>query len=151
MKIFEIVDRIDANSDPVEIIIQISSVNFNRSRCVFVTESMWVDAGYKDWKFRVDPEDPRISGKRHIHISRDKHTNAKNMQASWNDDGSRHDKKSFNQSIGKMNRIQDIARRILEIPNNIVLEHIVDGKSENHSDSDVSFSSDGTIAYVNFL
>jgi len=98
--------------------------------------------------YRVDPEDPRIPLQRHIHIAQKKHISAKNMQASWNADGTRHDKGSFNASVGSTERVRDIARSVLGVPPNIVLESIDDVHSDDALIDDISFSSDGKIAYV---
>ncbi|MCK7574838.1 MAG: DUF6367 family protein, partial [Chromatiales bacterium] len=53
-----------------------------------VKESTWIDSGYKDWKYRVDPEDPNIPQQRHIHIAKSKHTSAEEhagiLEFRWN-------------------------------------------------------------------
>jgi len=87
-------------------------------------EGQWVDSGIKDFKLRVDPEIPQMHQQRHVHIARDKHTNAKNMQASWNLNGSRHDKKTFNTSLASSDTVKNIARQALGLDDNFVLEHL---------------------------
>jgi hypothetical protein len=44
------------------------------------------------------------------------------MQASWNDDGTKHDKKTFNSKIGSISTVQDIARQALGLKNDFKLE-----------------------------
>ena len=65
------------------------------SQEVLINEGKWVDSGKKGYVQRVDASDPSRNQKRHVHIAKKKHISNKNMQASWNDDGSKHDKKSF--------------------------------------------------------
>ena len=74
---------------------------------------------------RVDPADPSIPLQRHVHIARKKHTSAKNQQASWNEDKTRHDKGSFNTSVGALKVVQGLARTALGLDPNAVLEHVV--------------------------
>ncbi len=88
---------------------------------VLTLESVWRDSGYKDWVYRVDAEKQNISQQRHIHIAREKHKNSKNMQASWNEDGTRHDRKSFNAKTGSIRAVRDIATKVLGLGANVVL------------------------------
>jgi len=147
MKLAEILRGLDADAEPDEISVLLSSDALRRCNLQITLESIWMPSGNKDWMFRVDPEDPRIPLQRHIHIAKSKHTSAKNMQASWNAAGTRHDKSSFNVSVGSTERVRDIARSVLGIPPSIVLESIDSGRSDALID-DISFSSDGKIAYV---
>ena len=89
-----------------------------------LNEGRWVASGKKDWMVRVDPADPSIPLKRHVHIARSKHTAAKNQQASWNDDQTRHDKGTFNTSVGSLKAVQDLARSALGLPPDAILEHV---------------------------
>ena len=57
-----------------------------------INEGRWVDSG-KGYMIRVDAEDPSINQRRNVHVAKAKHISNKNMQASWNDDGTKHDKK----------------------------------------------------------
>lgn len=147
MKLAEILRGLDADAEPDEISVFLSSDALRRCNLQITLESIWMPSGNKDWMYRVDPEDPKIPLQRHIHIAKNKHTSAKNMQASWNADGTRHDKSSFNASVGSTERVRDIARSVLGIPPNIVLESIDSGRSDALID-DISFSLDGKIAYV---
>lgn len=95
------------------------------SKASLLHEGRWVASGKQDWMMRVDPADPSIPSLRHVHIARSRHTSAKNQQASWNDDKSRHDKGSFNGSVGSLKVVQNIARSALGLPSDAILEHIV--------------------------
>ena len=72
---------------------------------------------------RVDPAISAMKVQRHVHIAQAKHTSAKNMQAAWNEDGSRHDRGSFNAAVGGLAVVQDIARSALGLDSSVVLEH----------------------------
>lgn len=89
-----------------------------------LNEGRWVPAGTKDWMLRIDAENPSIRGQRHVHIAREKHVNAKNMQAAWNQDATRHDRASFNDKVGSLNAVQDIARKALDLGDDVVLEEM---------------------------
>lgn len=88
--------------------------------------SYWQDAGRPSWVYRVDPARPERNEKRHIHIAKKKHVTAKSRQASWNDDGTRHDRKTFDESVGSLKIVREIAREVLELSPVITLEFIVD-------------------------
>lgn len=107
-------------------------------------ESQWRESGYKDWMFRVDPEDPRIPLKRHVHISREKHTSSKDQQASWNEDGTRHDKSSFNEKVGNKKVVRDVAAKALGIPSTLTLESIHSEGTTIHLKKDVIFTSESS-------
>lgn len=92
---------------------------------VLLNEGKWVESGKKDWMVRVDAADPAIPLQRHVHIARKKHTAAKDQQASWNEDKTRHDKGSFNASVGSLSVVQDLARSALKLPQDALLEHLV--------------------------
>jgi len=64
---------------------------------------------------RVDPMRPETKEQRHVHIAREKHTSAKNQQVAWNQDGSRHDRKSFNAGLGQQDAVRNIAAQALNI------------------------------------
>ncbi|NLP55318.1 DUF6367 family protein [Acinetobacter baumannii] len=71
-------------------------------------ESIWQSYN-KQWSYRIDPPDPRIPLQRHIHIAKTNQTSAKGKQASWNLDGSIHDKHSHNKQVAAMKIVQQIA------------------------------------------
>ena len=86
-------------------------------------ESYWKASGYKDYMMRIDPPNPGISLQRHVHIAKRKHIHSKYKQVSWNADGSRHDKKSFDEKSAKR-AVQDIARKALKLDVTATLESI---------------------------
>lgn len=139
MKLYEIVGQ---NFEPDYLLVEVPSDIFDG--LTLSLESIWKDSGYKDFMLRVDPEDPRIPLKRHIHIAKRKHTSSKNMQVSWNDDGTRHDKSSFNDKVATK-VVKDIARNALGIRSDIYLEDL-SGASIKRSDIDnVTYLSEGVI------
>lgn len=77
---------------------------------LLINEGNWVDSGKKGYMYRIDAENPSIKQQRHVHIAKSKHISNKNMQVSWNQDGSKHDKKSFNSNVASLNIVQLIAR-----------------------------------------
>lgn len=89
-----------------------------------LNEGLWVEAGVKDWMLRVDPKSPAISLQRHVHITRKKHINSNKMQASWNQDGTRHDKSTFNSTVGSQSSVQDISRKALGVGVEVVFEEM---------------------------
>ncbi len=91
-------------------------------RGALLNEGKWVNSEKKDYMQRVDPENPSMNQKRHVHVAKAKHISNKNMQASWNDDGTRHDKKTFNSTIGSISTVQNIARQALGLESDIMLE-----------------------------
>lgn len=86
-------------------------------------ESQWKPSGYKDYMMRVDAENPSIPHQRHVHIARKKHTSSKHKQVSWNKDGSRHDKGSFDEKAATK-AVRDIARKALQLDATVTLESI---------------------------
>lgn len=85
-------------------------------------ESIWRPSVSPGLLVRVDPARPEISQQRHVHIAREKHKSAKGMQTSWNSDGSRHDKKTFNRKLGGQEAYRAAARAALDLPPEITLE-----------------------------
>lgn len=148
MKLFEILEKYEERREPDDISVLLSNEALSRCGLSIVQESIWIDSGHKGWMYRVDPENPNIPQKRHIHISKSKHTSSKNMQASWNDDGTRHDRSSFNTNVGSVDRVREIARNVLKIGPEIALENYSNAPSRQMLIEDVSSSSDGKIAYV---
>lgn len=93
-----------------------------------LNEGRWEPSSEKGYMQRVDQ--PHFDWQLlHVHIARDKHVNTKSKQVSWNSDGTRHDKKSFNNNFIGMEAAQRIARNALGLPDNFQLESInVPGK-----------------------
>ena len=73
------------------------------------------------------------------------------MQASWNVDGTRHDKKSFNEKVAKQNAVRELAQEVLKLDWTISLES--DGtlvQAGSIVGDTPTFSADGTEAYIRF-
>lgn len=62
--------------------------------------------------------------KLHVHIAKNKHVNTKTKQVAWNNDGTRHDKKAFNNNFTGLEKAKQIARKSLNLSADIVLEKI---------------------------
>lgn len=120
MKISEITD----NEDIEYIVIEVAGNISNYTNNAFISEGRWINSGKKDWMLRVDPKNPDIGLQRHVHIAKSKHINAKNMQASWNQDKTRHDKSTFNQKVASTAVVQQIAKQALNLDDDTLLEEI---------------------------
>jgi hypothetical protein len=55
---------------------------------------------------------------------------ARNKQASWTDSGARHDRKTFNSGLTGLNQAKALARRVLKLPANVVLEEVPGSRAE---------------------
>ena len=112
------------NVNDLYIVVEISNEVYSSSRLSQLNEGIWKDAHLKGYKVRVDaPHTP--DGKRHIHIANSKHIHSKNKQVSWNDDLTRHDKKSFDQNFHGIEKAKKIAIKALGLDNNSILENII--------------------------
>lgn len=78
-------------------------------------ERLWRDSGCKDWWFRIDPPNPQLQQRRHVHVARRKHINTKDKQRAWNDDGTPHDKATFTQSDQGIEMAKKIAAKALHL------------------------------------
>ncbi len=85
------------------------------------SESRWQQSFKNGWSYRIDPRNDGTSTKRHVHIARTKHISSKTNQVSWNDDGTRHDKKNFNSKLSRSRVAQKIARTALNLDDKIEL------------------------------
>jgi hypothetical protein len=74
------------------------------------------------WSARLDAADPKNHTKCHVHIAKTKHRSSKSNQVSWNGDGSRHDKKTFDAKLAQSRKAQAIARKLLGLGESISLE-----------------------------
>jgi len=83
--------------------------------------NQWVNAPFGKYIVRVDPAGP--AGQVHIHIAHPEHRKSKKEQVSWNIDGTRHDAGSFNENFVGMKQAKKIAREVLQIPDNVVLQY----------------------------
>ena len=107
-----------------------------------LNEDKWVQSGKKDWMQRVDAKNPSIKQLRHVHVAKVKHISTKNMQVSWNKDGTKHDSKNFNLKIGSLNVVQSIARKALDLPADVKLEEATKASGilmQLNESTDISF------------
>lgn len=88
---------------------------------VLLLEGQWINSGKKGYQMRIDKPTDHTQ-KLHVHIAKDKHINTKTQQVAWNNDGTRHDKKTFNTNLGSSSKVQQIARQALNLDDNIILE-----------------------------
>jgi hypothetical protein len=88
-------------------------------------ESQWREAPGSNLFYRVDPPNPAINLLRHVHLAGKKHVNSKNKQVSWNDNGTRHDKKTFNTNFTGLEQAKAVARTALGLPADFHLEQFV--------------------------
>lgn len=103
--------------------ILISMPEFEIDQSQLALEGRWLSYD-NQWSYRIDAADPKIPQKRHIHISKTNQTSTKTKQASWNDDGSIHDKHSHNKKIAAMRVVQKIAINKLGIKGTLSEEQI---------------------------
>ncbi|WPN56360.1 DUF6367 family protein [Pseudomonas sp. P9_31] len=104
------------------------------------------------WSARLDAADPKNKAKCHVHIAKTKHRSSKMKQVAWNDDGSRHDKKTFDVKLGQSRKVRAIARDVLGLGDTISLE------SQEHKQlvemplvsSTPTFSTNGKEAAIEF-
>jgi hypothetical protein len=91
-------------------------------------EQIWKDSAVeKRIKIRVEKHN---DGFRHVHISRPEHIHTKSKQVSWNDNGTIHDKGSFNHNFDGIERAKNAARSALNLSDNIVLEEYTGADKE---------------------
>ena len=111
--------------EPRHIVVEVTGAVTKWVQTALLNEGRWVHSGKKDYMLRVDPQNPSIPAQRHVHIAHKKHVSAPNKQASWNVDGTRHDKHNFNAAMGSNAKVQQIARQALALPDDVQLETIV--------------------------
>ena len=111
------------------IIVEEGATNLLNESANELFESRWVDSPEAGYKMRKDT--PKFSHEQlHIHIAHEKHTKAKNKQVAWNADGTRHDKMTFDDNFKGIEKAREIARKVLKIGPDIVLEWIGDIKGQ---------------------
>ena len=89
----------------------------------YLIEGKWISSGEQDYWQRLDK--PKFDFEQlHVHIAHQKHINTKSKQVTWNTDGTRHDKKTFNQNFNGMERAKEIARNALGLKSDAILEFI---------------------------
>jgi hypothetical protein len=95
----------------------------DKDKLGLISEGDWKPSSQKGYWQRLDT--PKFDfEKLHVHIAKQKHINAKNKQVAWNNDGTRHDKKSFNQNFNGMEKAKEIARKALGLPSDTLLENV---------------------------
>jgi hypothetical protein len=85
-------------------------------------EGDWCPSGINNIWYRVDPAQPTLRQRRHVHVANKKHIKAPNKQASWNDDLTRHDRHKFNAALGSRRNYQAVAKIALGLPAHAILE-----------------------------
>jgi len=87
-------------------------------------ESIWRPSAVNGLLYRIDPENPALRQKRHVHVAAARHTSSKSKQVSWNDDGGRHDRHSFNDKLGARADYRAVARATLRLSPETILEWV---------------------------
>ncbi len=105
------------------VIVTIPSLLFDLLPCSNLLESKWKDCRGTNMVARVDPPRPEMQQQRHVHIADKQHAAVKNKQVSWNQDASRHDAASFDSNFVGIEKAKTIARDVLGLPQDTVLEH----------------------------
>lgn len=106
------------------IVIEADEDDYTKLNLPSLKENKWFDSFKSGWSYRIDPPNPQLHIQRHVHVARTKHINAKDQQASWNQDYSSHDKKSFNATLSGLETAKEIARQALKLPPGAVLEEL---------------------------
>jgi len=112
------------SSAEIYIIIEIGEHDFNRYGLDQILEGEWKPSRKADFWHRVDAEAPQMNQQRHVHVVHKKHLKAKSKQVSWNQDLSRHDRKSFDQNIKGLETAKQITLQALGLPDDAILEEI---------------------------
>ena len=106
---------------------------------ILLNEGQWHQSGDSDYWQRID--NPHFDFQlRHVHIAHKRHINSKGQQVSWNDDGTRHDKMSFNDNFTGLNKAKQIARQAQNLDDSIILEN------EQQEDGQILLESAGQIS-----
>lgn len=109
-------------AEPEYVIVQLPAALL--SEATLLNEGKWMPSGKSGWMQRVDAANPAIPTQRHVHVARKKHTSSKTLQAAWNADGTRHDRKTFNDKVGALDAARTIARTALNLGDDIMLEQL---------------------------
>jgi len=116
-----IIETYEEFNHPFHIIVIVDKAD--KDKVSLITEGDWRPSGEKGYWQRLDT--PNFDFEQlHVHIAKQKHINAKNKQVSWNLDGTRHDKKSFNQNFNGMETAKRIVRNALGLSSDFQLENI---------------------------
>ncbi len=119
------IETFEEFTNPFHIIVLFDKFDKNK-----LLEGQWIPSDVKDYWKRLDT--PKFDFEQlHVHIARQKHINTKSKQVAWNQDTTRHDKKSFNNNFNGMETAKKIARDALGLPPDTVLENIKNNGTEN--------------------
>lgn len=92
-----------------------------------LNEGQWRPSGEKDYWLRKDRENDLC----HIHIAHKKHINTKTKQVAWREDGKRKDKKTFDVNFKGMETAKRIARDVLSLDDDFVLESVTEARERS--------------------
>ena len=108
---------------PPHIIVQKGTSNLLTEATSLLTEGNWVESSEAGYWMRKDA--PKFDYQQlHVHIAPKKHINAKSKQVSWNQDGTRHDKMTFNNNFKGLEKAKEIARNVLNLGSDVILEEV---------------------------
>jgi hypothetical protein len=110
------------------IVIELSDIVFKKCGLDILEEGIWGSSNKKGWSQRVDPAQPQMNIQRHVHVAKDKHINTKSQQVAWNQDRTRHDRKSFNANLSGIETAKQIARDALGLDQTSILEQMTKAK-----------------------
>ncbi|HUA66982.1 MAG TPA: DUF6367 family protein [Candidatus Saccharimonadales bacterium] len=119
---------IESSVDLSYLIVEVDAIWLERAP---LEEGVWKQSEYPDYFFRIDAGRPEMKLQRHVHIAHKKHLKSPSDQVSWNTDSSRHDKSTFAYGFKGMEKAKEIAKRVLNLGDDAVLESISDsGKAK---------------------
>ncbi|MDV6168900.1 DUF6367 family protein [Flavobacterium sp. DG1-102-2] len=101
-------------------------------------EGKWQNSKILDYWKRVE-KPSNESNELQVHIGRQKHVNTKSARITWHVNGVKHDKKAFNDNKNGITTAANIAKAILKLPADKVLEPL---PNEN---------ADGVLAGIDYL
>lgn len=105
------------------IIVECNENELNKN--ILINENLgWKSANQKDYYYRIDSENPRIHQQRHVHIAHKNQSNINTKQVSWNKDKTRHDRMYFDNNFKGMEIAKNIARKVLGLSSDSILENI---------------------------
>jgi uncharacterized protein DUF6367 len=91
------------------IVVTISADDATVERLELIQEGAWTPSEINGWSLRLDPQRPEMKQQRHVHVAKSKYINSKTNQFSWNQDGTRHDRKTFCKSKNGIETAKRIA------------------------------------------
>ena len=135
-----IIENIDEFTKSFHIIILIDRSHIQNFESL--NEGRWMQSGTKDYWLRLDK--PKFNSEQiHVHIAKEKHINAKDKQVAWNQDTSRHDKKSFNTNFNGFETAKRIAKDALNLSQDAILENINNTEGNMILESNESLTTSG--------